>query len=319
MFYKDQDGKWKFLKVPKHFNPIYAKALEKYFNCLDSLFKKAQEKSEFEFILSLLNITGQQGPGWEPFETTKDIFRFFNKLKKKIKYGKESLYLTLLLYGLTIEASYPYDLIMNLLTVASGERFTTKNFPDKKIGKNKTRPQFPSEKINKILDKAQTINLEHTVVPIVEIFNKELRNSIFHSDYTIYGEEIRIPQIYKRSDIIALINKSLAYFETILNLKEFYRLLYTEPKTINVHPEFCDPNAKATVMVREGTGVIGIRIDNAHIALLLPYEQKLLEEKPDLNMFPPNKIDRLNRYIRFIPIPIRRKVIRYYERILNIK
>lgn len=71
-------------------------------------------------------------------------------------------------------------------------------------------------------------------------------------------------------------------------------------------------------MVRKGTGAIGIRIDNAHIALLFPYEKKLLEKNPNLNIFPPNKIEKINRFIKFIPIPIRKKIVKYFERKFDI-
>lgn len=213
MFYKDINGLWKFSKIPKHFNPIYAESLEKYFNCLDPLFEKAQKKSDFEFILSLLNISGYQDAGWIAFETTEDIFLFFNKLKNKIRYGNERLYIFLLLYGLIVEASYPYDLIANLLNVASGNRFLRNNFPDKKTSRNKSRPQLTGEKINKLIEMAYKINIEKAIEPIIEVFDRELRNAIFHSDYVIYGKEIRIPsskKIFMRSEVIALINKAIA-------------------------------------------------------------------------------------------------------------
>lgn len=71
-------------------------------------------------------------------------------------------------------------------------------------------------------------------------------------------------------------------------------------------------------MVREGTGAIGIWIGNAHITLLLPYEKKILEENPDINLFPPNKIEKINRFIKFAPIPLGKNLVRYFEKKLFI-
>lgn len=63
------------------------------------------------------------------------------------------------------------------------------------------------------MELAQNINMEKAVEPMIEVFDKELRNSIFHSDYVIYGKDIRTPEsknIYERSYVITLINKALA-------------------------------------------------------------------------------------------------------------
>jgi len=95
MIYKNKSGKWIAKGIPKDFNPTYTKSLVLYFNTLDPLFIKAQKKSDFEFILTLLNIHGTQDVGWNPFETTQDIFRTFHKLKAKIKYNDEQLHLFL--------------------------------------------------------------------------------------------------------------------------------------------------------------------------------------------------------------------------------
>jgi hypothetical protein len=321
MFYKDISGEWKFTKIPKRFNQVYAESLVKYFNFLDPLFEKAKNICEFEFILALLNISGKKAPGWDPFDTIKEIFRLINKLEKRVKDGNEQLYLYLLLYGLVIEASLPYDLIANLLNIVSGNRYTIYNFPNKKIGKNRTRPQFPFEKIEKLKELSNKINMGKVISPILEIFDKELRNAIFHSDYIIYKNEVRIPEInkiYKRSGVIDLINKSTAYFETIIKLKYMYQSFYTEPKVINVHPDFKPSNVKATVMVREGYGAIGLKMGNAHIATLLPYEKKLLEIDYSINMFPKDRIKKINNIIKFIPMKFRKIVIKYYEKKLGI-
>ena len=319
IFFRDIDKQWKFSKVPKNFNSVYCDSLIRYFNALDPLFEKSQKISDFEFITSLLNIEGCQDAGWIAFESTEKIFSFINKLKNKIKDSEERLYLLLLLYGLIIEASLPYDLLANLLNIILGDRYTILNFPDIKT-RNSSRPQFPSEKINKLLELAKKANVLESLTPLKEIFNKELRNAVFHSDYIIYKDEIRIPSInkvYKRTEIVNLINKTLAYFETVVKLRESYRLTYDGPKIIKVHPKFNDQNAKPVVMVREGTGAIGIRIDNAHFATLYAYEKKLLDRDPMINLFPKSKIEMANKFIRFIPRPFKRYLIRYFEKRLN--
>lgn len=318
-FYKDIDKQWKFSNIPRHFNQVYVNSLVKYFNSIDPLFEQAQKISDFEFIASLLNISRLQGVGWIAFETTEKIFSFISRLKNKIKDSEERLYLLLLLYGLIIEVSFPYDLLANLINIILGQRYIILNFPDIKT-KNGIRPQFPQEKIKILSDLAKKANMSKSITPIQEIFNKEIRNAVFHSDYIIYKDEFRIPsagKIYKRIEILDLINKTIAYFEAIVKLRETYRLTYDRPINIKVHPNFNDQDANAIVMVREGTGAIGIRVDNAHFALLLPYEKKLLKNNPSLNFFPVSKINKANKFVRFIPMPFKRYVIRYFEKKYN--
>ena len=329
MLYRDINGTWKGKNIPKKFNLIYTQSLIKYFNCLDPLFTKAQSKSDFEFILTLLSIRGHQDAGWDSFETTQDIFNVIHKLKKKIKYNDEQLHIFLLLYGLIVEASFPYELIANLLNIIADSRYQL-NFPDKKTGTHLT-PQYPSEKIEKIKHKAGELGLEKNVQPLTEVFNRELRNAIFHSDYSIYKNELRLPrvsQVYKIEDINALINKALAYHETIIWLVKIYKASNQEPKVIDVHPEFSkDPEEKAVVMVRKGTGVIGIK-DNwtkeqieagripFRLCRSLPYEQKILDDNPFIALLPPNKIAKINRVLKSFPNFIRRPIFKILEKFL---
>lgn len=329
MLYKEESGKWKADKIPEDFNPIYADSLERYFNYLDPLFEQAQKTSEFEFILSLLSIHGLQDAGWDPFETTQDIFEIVHKLNKKIKYQDEQLHIFLLLYGLIIEASFPYELLANLLNVISGERYKY-NFPDKKTGRTYT-PQTPSEKINSLITIAKKLGLESSLTPLQEIYDRDLRNAIFHSDYCLYNDELRLPRqsrIYSVSAISELINKTLAYYETINNLVKVYKSSYKIPKVISVHPDFSgDPEEKAITIIRKNTGVIGIK-DNwtleqiqsgkipFNLSRLLPYEQKMLNENPFLTELPPNKVEKINKILRLFPIFIRKHLLKLSNRFL---
>ncbi|MDP2692063.1 MAG: hypothetical protein Q8O88_00305, partial [bacterium] len=200
MVKRDENGKWTSSNVPRNCNVVYAQSLVDCLNTFDPLFAKAQEKSDFEFIIALLNIKGAQDPGWDAFDTTQDIFETFSKLKSKIKYNDQQLYLFLVLYGLILEASYPYELLCNLLTIISGGRYSAFCFPDIKVDKKgKTRPMFTSEKLNKIKQLAIGQGLEESIRPLMEVFDKDLRNAVFHSNYCLYGDELRISatKIYK--------------------------------------------------------------------------------------------------------------------------
>lgn len=332
MIKKDENGVWMAHNVPKRANPTYAKALVDFSNALEPLFAKAQEKSDFEFICALINIQSVQDAGWDAYETTQNIFNTFNKLKSKIKYNTEQLHLFLVLYGLILEASYPYDLLCNLLRIISGDRYSPFCFPDIQNNKNgRSRPMFASEKLNKIKELAKKQGLGISIAPLVNIFDKELRNAVFHSDYSLYKDEVRIPKptrIYKKADVMKLINKTLAYHEVMVKLVKMYKASYEKADIIDVHPDFNkDPQAKAIVMVRKGTGAIGVKdnwtqqeISQGKISFrlcrLLPYEQKMLQNDPFLADFPENKVDKFNRILRLFPEPIKRKLLPIFEKML---
>lgn len=332
MIYRNKSGKWAAKDIPKNFNLIYAKSLVSYFNSLDPLFVKAKEKSDFEFILTLLNTQGTRDVGWDSFETTQDIFETFNRLKTKVRYNDEQLHLFLVLQGLILEASYPYDLLYNLLRIISGNRYSAFCFPNIKLGKSgKTRPMFVSEKIDKIQVLAGKLGLKENTKLLKELFDRELRNAIFHSDYCLYDEELRIPEstrVYQISKLMKQINKTLAYYETFIKLVKIHRASYKETIVIDTHPDFSkDPDEKAVVMVRKGTGVIGVK-DNwtreqikqgkipYSLCKILPYEQKMISKNPLISEFPPNKIERINKILKLFPIFIRKHLFKLSERFL---
>lgn len=327
MFYKDK-GNWVCGKIPRNSNPIYIESLTVYLNCLDPLFSKAKQASNFEFILTLLDISGTKDCGWDASETTQEIFKTFNSLKKRIKYSDEQTYVFLLLYGLIVEASFIYDLLSNLLNVVGGGRYNRDNFPSKKRGGNLV-PQSPSEKIRKLLKQSSALKIPKALKELDDIYDRELRNAVFHSNYSLYDEEIRLLEANKRystTEIHALINKTLAYYEAIVFLRKYYRNSYTKPEVIDVHPDFSpDTREKAIVMVREGAGVIGIKdiwtkqqIDQGKIPFsllkLLPYEMKMFSDDPFRTEFPVNKIDKTNKLLKRTPIFLRKRLIKIIER-----
>ncbi len=329
MIYKDENGIFKFTKIPKNYNQIYAQALVKFLNSFDPIFEKARDKSEFDFILTLLNIKGIQPVNLDPFETTQDIVKTILDFRNKLRDSRAQIHVSLLLYGLIIEASLPYELIFNLINIIGGNRYQFNNFPDKETKKG-FRPLTPGEKIDKIEEKAKNLRLEKHIEPLKEILNREIRNAVFHSDYCYFKDQIVIPRSsrsYNIDEIKSLINKTLAYYETIDNLRKSYKLSYTKPKTIDVPSWFSnDPELKAVIMVRKKTGVIGLK-DNwtedqiragkiqFRCCTILPYEQKMIKQNPCLALFPPNRIDSINSILKIFPNIIRKHLYKIANRI----
>ncbi len=96
-----------------------------------------------------------------------------------------------------------------------------------------------------------------------EAWNRELRNAIFHADYSLHGPEVRTIRplrSYAHDDVMTLVNKALAYHEAMSALRRLQIESYTEPVEIPCDPEFShDPEEKAVVIVREGYGATGLK------------------------------------------------------------
>jgi hypothetical protein len=98
-----------------------------------------------------------------------------------------------------------------------------------------------------------------------EAWDRDLRNAIFHSDYSVHGPEVRFkkdgyPHAYGHEEILTLVNRALAYFDALEFLHAHYIGSYAEPKEIAMHPlNAGPPNERAVVMVREGHGAIGLK------------------------------------------------------------
>lgn len=297
---QNSSGEFYLSGSTKNMDSCYAENLIKYTNLIYPIFKKAKEIAEYEFISSLLAIRGLQGPGWDTFENTIKIFDSISPLKIKDEFSRINLFLWV--YGHIVEASEPYELFANFLRIIDGERFSINNFPEKDRGKYKV-PQFPIEKIENLKQLANKINMLDCLSPIIEIFNKDLRNSIFHSDYSIYNGCIRIRQSYKeftRDETYDLLNKSLAYFQSLKFLYQKSISDYKEPKDILLPSSF---NAKwGRIIVRKNYGVVGLR-DNYSKEFLaqgfLPfrmgsfkdYEITILNMNDRIDFLPEDKVE----------------------------
>lgn len=324
-FIRDDRGKWS-VKKEKNVHPSYQNSLKKYLNVLEPFFNLAKQKSEFEYIFTLLNVKGASSPGWDTFDTIKNAHKSFYIIQKKLKNERaiEIQYL-LLLYGLIIEASEPYEIIANLINVIKGDRYIVRtHFPDYKDQNGRNRKQSPADKIAQLKKKSKKVNLSLEIFD--EFFDNNLRNSIFHSDYTVYNNEIRTmnpKRIYMENEWLNLINKTLAYFESFVIVYDFHKSEYKTPKLVKPHPDFSsDPFEMCKTIVRKGYGLIGLKdnfteeeIKKGKIPHLIgkyyPYEQKLINEGMDL--LPKDKIKRINNILHKLPASISRKIVKIID------
>jgi hypothetical protein len=237
-------------------NHFYNDALVRYFNYLDPVFAHAREKNHFEFLMTLFRPRGLEDAGWDPFQSTREAMVSVIESHRNIK-GSAQRHLELWLYGHILEASEPYEILANLFAVLDGDTFNTNRFPPHANGRDKS----PGEKIDHLKYLAAKAKLPEACIPLTEIWNKNLRNSIFHADYALYGSEVRTKKplkIYSHEDIATLSNRAVAYFEVLGNLYDMHIASYKEPSIIHA-PEYFSAFPKAVVLVSEGHGAVGLQ------------------------------------------------------------
>ena len=171
-----------------------------------------------------------------------------------------SRHLGLWIYGHIVEASEPYELLVNLLEVARGRHYAwNRNFPAKKSG----APQSPGEKIPRIEELGIAAKLPNVAIPLKEVWDRELRNAVFHSDYIIYGPEVRIlnpSRTLSEDEVLTLVNRAVAYHSALATIFELFIKDYEEPTTIPTSPHFRgDPDLRWRTIIREGHGVAGVK------------------------------------------------------------
>lgn len=275
-------------ELPKECNEFYADAFLRYLNYFYELFDKAFKVSEFSALLTIFGVKGIEDPGWDTYKSTIQIINSITIYNDNIKDFATQRNLHLWTYGHIMEASEPYEKIKNLLDIITGEQYSILKFPPNKKGIH----QSPGQKINKIVQQAKSLGFNKIEEIYNEIWNRDLRNSIFHSDYSLFGEQVRIrkpTKIYEGQDINKIVNYAYAYFSVLDYLQNMFIKKYEEPTIIKPHPDFKTfDSEKSVVIVREDHGAIGLK-DNWTLEQLsrgkIPYR---------IGRFYPNEIELLN-------------------------
>lgn len=323
-FSKDEAGVWTMEldeTDAQERNPVFDEAVTGYLNAFDPAFVRAAEADEAEFVKALLRIRTVQEAGWDPYETTLRAVPAMQKLHGLIPEGDEwyetSRHLAVWTYGHVVEASEPYAMLADLLDIASGGSFQGVRFPEVQLRQARagevqppTRLQRHDEKMTELRRLADGAGIRHVLTPLDEVWDRKLRNAVFHADYSIHGSETRIPAEgtrYTHDELQTLVNKALAYHESLAVLRKIYRLGYREPATIPIfwrRPVEGGAEGAVTleedvavVMVRDGVGAIGLKHAHTaeeiaqaaipwHIAHLFPDEAAALQADPTLAHFP---------------------------------
>ena len=269
----------------------YLDALPRYLNGFEPLFIRAKDGDEFQFIVALLGIYGLQDAGWVPYESTEVGVRAATQMHNESADPAAARHLKLWIYGHIVEASAPYDLIANAIQVARGEPARRTWFPD-----DAGRPVSPGSKIHALGAWARADGHVDVEQLLADVWNRDLRNAIFHADYALHGAEVRLPAvgaIWAGDQIEDLTGKASAYHDAVSGLRRFHLQSYGEPRRISAASFSPNPNEAAIVIVRTGDGAVGLKdaFTSSEIAAgaipfrlakLFPDEREALDADPSL-------------------------------------
>ncbi len=295
---------------------MYVQLLTRNLNTLDQIFFRAKNQCEFEFILTLLRVRGLSDAGWDGLETLAKAQEAFYEVSNKLSRNNFAcIQNALFVYGLICEASEPYELIANMFNVIEGGRFHAgTNF----INPKKKRV-YPPEKIRILKDRASSnsSNLEL----FDDFFDRKLRNAIFHSDYSIHGNQVRLlehpPTNYSLELWQSRVNGALAYFDAFMLVYRQHLLAYKGGELVKPHPSFTDnPKELHVVIARDQYGLTGLKSVNSPIPCLIGRFSKKESQYIDRGAFtlPKNRIEQINKILVKLPAVISKRIVKLIQR-----
>lgn len=166
-----------------------------YLTILEQLFDKARKQDEFEFAFTLMRFQGVQAPGWDTLKEADYLYQDIVGLLQSPVKDDTKVRLALLLYCHITEIDAIHLVIHNMLRVIDGERYSA--FPFQSLVRKRKNsmldsvPPSSKAKVKFIRDYAEKLGEKDVVEVLDEVYNEALRNAFFHSDYTLYNNELR--------------------------------------------------------------------------------------------------------------------------------
>lgn len=200
---------------------------------VDELFSRTFHSSLVDFLFTILRVEGLHAEGWDPFEEINRAIDDINWLLKVTSEGRSpdsTLRVGLLLYCHLVEMSSAHNILMNLLRVLHGQKYSTA--PLLKLyqtRKNKRFPPSATTKFREIKQAAKAIGEQKLVEIIKSFFDDNVRNAFSHSDYVITKEFFRwtesgMAQQLKRGELEDKLSICFHFYSRFLNRLEFWAL-----------------------------------------------------------------------------------------------
>lgn len=242
---------------------------------LNRLFELSKNVNEFEFVCMLIGFNGMGDQRalthlYESRSYINDMVERYNveqSLHSKTRMG-------LHIYCHIFEMDELYNILGNLVRISSNQGF---RYLADLYNRNDSNPT-PTDKLDRIREISLHSHFEKLVDLIKEIYKNNLRNSFFHSAYSLLGEDYHIikgkgikinNQEYQTLNIIGyilpLIDKTIDFIQLFFNLIDKHKLSYRT----NTLVEARMPNRQMVIILGDPkTGLIGFQtLDGSWIKL----------------------------------------------------
>ena len=211
----------------------------------------------FEFVCCLVHPAGVEGRDENPLlETTAlidDLIAFSRQNLTVHDVGhpeRTRARLALLSYCHITEGDFFYALLVNLLRVRCGEQWAFAPFADlarpiktkKGINGEKRIPPSPNKKIARLHEYATKAGMPEVSSALKNIYLSEIRNAVFHADYTLSDTEFHMIRDYYHSpkgyltrdvplpELLTIVDRSVAFYYALLNRHQLARGKFTRLK-----------------------------------------------------------------------------------------
>jgi hypothetical protein len=218
--------------------------LAEYLDVLSPLFEPPEDVvGLFEYLCCLLHPSGVQGldenPLLESIALIDDLTVFSRQdlpVQDFEHPDRTRARLALLSYCHLTEADFFSELLINLLRVRCGEQWALAPFNDlvqvtkaKSGGTEKRVQPSPSKKIKRINEYATSAGMPGVTAAFKDIYLPQVRNAVFHADYTITDHDFHMmrdqyhsPHGYLTRDVpltelLTIVDRTFAFYYALLN------------------------------------------------------------------------------------------------------
>lgn len=213
----------------------------------------------FEWACTMVRVTGMRDTGWDSYTESIALLEDFTQLMNLELPGDRfphprntQVRLALIAYSHMIEMSVPYDLLANLLRLRLGMKYAIEplahlnRIRDVKVNAVKTKKLMkasPSAKINEIDDLSKKAGIPEVGIALRGIYNNTIRNAVYHSDYAIHDDSMRLlsDHLYSKKEkvftplitfdeVAEVTNEAFAFHSALLALWKRQRKLFVDFK-----------------------------------------------------------------------------------------
>jgi hypothetical protein len=192
-----------------------------------------------ELVCTLVRVAGLEDTGWDSYQESlafmEDLKRLWNiDLSPEVfpEPTHTRLRLYLICYCHMTEMDFPYELMANLLRLRLGKKYCTSPFAHlyqapKKKSKTPSflqnrRPPSPEAKIKEIEQLSEQVGLTEVGRALRSVYDPIIRNSVFHSDYVLHGDSMRLLSAFRRSKFDNMLTKIVKFDELMESLNDAF-------------------------------------------------------------------------------------------------